>query len=141
MATDVKVARPEHVIEMTQNQPVRFHFSSEIAPEMLGVLFTASTQTTRSPVPGRAASVGASAAATVTTIAGAGTTTGSSLQRRPSEVALDKADKVFAGVSFERGLDHKQVEERRAEFGFNEIAEKKQNLLLKFLKKFWYGAL
>ncbi|RLD36099.1 MAG: metal-transporting ATPase, partial [Bacteroidetes bacterium] len=35
------------------------------------------------------------------------------------------------------GLSEKQVEERRQTFGYNEIVEKKESLLIRFLKNFW----
>ncbi len=35
------------------------------------------------------------------------------------------------------GLDEKEISTRRDKFGFNEIVEKKESLLLRFLKNFW----
>jgi H+-transporting ATPase len=41
------------------------------------------------------------------------------------------------GTRLETGLDAGVVAERQQRFGFNEIAEEKQSLLLQFLRKFW----
>lgn len=37
----------------------------------------------------------------------------------------------------QNGLNDKDVNERRASFGYNEITEKKESLLVRFLKNFW----
>ncbi|MDR0797579.1 MAG: plasma-membrane proton-efflux P-type ATPase [Nitrososphaerota archaeon] len=48
----------------------------------------------------------------------------STLKRKKSEI-------------LETGLNSAEVESRRAQFGFNEIVEKKINFLLQFAKRFW----
>jgi H+-transporting ATPase len=48
----------------------------------------------------------------------------SALKRKKSEI-------------LETGLDTVEVESKRAQFGFNEVSEKKANLWLQFAKRFW----
>lgn len=48
-------------------------------------------------------------------------------------------DEVINGlkVDIETGLTYKEVDKRLKEYGYNEVSEKKQNLILSFLKRFW----
>ncbi|WP_291493284.1 plasma-membrane proton-efflux P-type ATPase [Desulfurella sp.] len=47
-------------------------------------------------------------------------------------------EKIFERLETnERGLKPKEAQKRQQEFGFNEIPEKKQSLVVLFLKKFW----
>ena len=52
--------------------------------------------------------------------------------QEPIEKVLD-----FLGTNATSGLSQKDAEERQKLHGFNEVSEKKDNLILKFLKKFW----
>ena len=54
---------------------------------------------------------------------------------KPEEISLDDLFKKLN--SSPSGLSDSDAESRLQTYGYNEVAEKKQNLLLKFLKKFW----
>ena len=65
----------------------------------------------------------------------------------PSKPATAKAPDIAAAsvsdtlaalhVDSETGLTHAEVDIRRKEHGYNEVAEKKGHPVLKFLRKFW----
>ncbi|EQB73928.1 MAG: hypothetical protein AMDU4_FER2C00038G0042 [Ferroplasma sp. Type II] len=54
---------------------------------------------------------------------------------KPEEISLDDLFKKLN--SSPSGLSDSDAESRLQTYGYNEVAEKKQNFLLKFLKKFW----
>jgi H+-transporting ATPase len=47
------------------------------------------------------------------------------------DLAIDESERL------KTGLNSAEIEKRRAEYGFNEVPEKKANSLLQFAKKFW----
>ncbi len=54
---------------------------------------------------------------------------------KPEEISLDDLFKKLNSST--SGLSDSGAESRLQTYGYNEVAEKKQNFLLKFLKKFW----
>lgn len=108
--------KQDHAIEISSAEmaPVRWHFTSDVA-------HLPPTQPQAQPAQASAPHDHKDAPG---------------LQRRPSEVAIEKADQVFAGVRFESGLGENEVNKRRAQYGWNAVEEVKPNLLLKFLSKF-----
>ena len=58
---------------------------------------------------------------------------------KPPDIASASAPDALAalGVNPDTGLTQAEVEIRRKEHGYNEVAEKKGHPVLKFLRKFW----
>ena len=58
---------------------------------------------------------------------------------KPPEIASASVPDTLAAlkVNPDTGLTHAEVDTRRKENGYNEVAEKKGHPVLKFLKKFW----
>jgi H+-transporting ATPase len=61
-----------------------------------------------------------------------------STEKEPDIASASVSDALAAlHVNAETGLAQTEVESRREEHGFNEVAEQKEHPVLKFLKKFW----
>src|ERR1039457_5746655 len=58
---------------------------------------------------------------------------------KPPEIASASVPDTLASLKVNRdtGLTRAEVDSRRKENGYNEVAEKKAHPVLKFLKKFW----
>jgi H+-transporting ATPase len=54
-----------------------------------------------------------------------------------SEDSQTSTREAFDAKILETGLNQAEVEQKRRQFGFNEVSEKKANIWLQFAKKFW----